>query len=197
MLPRRLLGFTASPPPAATHCPCIPKAPHPWRLRASLAPEDRAGGSPCATSWVKYVPRSAQHLAGLLWHGEGAEAAGEPGRVAGAGRLGQDLLPVLLEDNPGQSPWGWWPSARAGQERRQSWLPTRHGACTWPRAMTAVWGPSGARRRSPKGKRAPWGHWPEQVLCRWLCGTGTRQSPPWGGQDRAVPGSDPAFPSPA
>lgn len=36
-------------------------------------------------------------------HGEGAEPAGEPGRVAGAGDLNQALLPALLENRPGQS----------------------------------------------------------------------------------------------
>lgn len=46
MLPRRLLGFTTSPPLAVPHCPCIRKAPCPGRLSAYLALEQQVEASP-------------------------------------------------------------------------------------------------------------------------------------------------------
>lgn len=140
------------PSSACPPLPLYPQGPLPQETEC-LPGSGTAGRSiPHAgcTSWVKYMMASAQHLAGLLWHREGAEAAREPGWEAGASDLGQALLPMLLENSPGQSLWGWWPSVRAGHEGHQSWLPTQHIACVWLRAMTTMQGPSGTHWRSPK-----------------------------------------------
>lgn len=85
VLPQKLLVFIASPYLAATSLPCIPKATS--QDTAYLALEQQAEGFPHADcpSWVKCVSLSARLLTGLLWHGEGTEAARDAGRVAGPG----------------------------------------------------------------------------------------------------------------
>lgn len=86
MLPQKLLIFIASPYLAATYHPCIPKATHPtilliwfWSSKQRdflmlIAPH----GLNVCVCWLS-------SSTGLLLHGEGAETARDPARVAGSG----------------------------------------------------------------------------------------------------------------
>lgn len=86
MLPQKLPIFIAKSLPGCYLPPLHPQGHSPHNT-AYLVLEQQAEGFPHANcpSWLKCVPLSAQLLTGLLLHGEGAETARDPARVAGPG----------------------------------------------------------------------------------------------------------------